>query len=382
MRERKKKGRRNNNSGNIQFRKGYHYVTVSAHYIDDNGKKIYRRKYLGKYKTLEEAEKAVGQYKEENGLDDDNKKLMKDYLSGWIKICRGKKAETTIKNQSDHIKNYIVPYIGDVKLVRLNSVDINSMTSHLLVDKKLSRNTVIAVINTLNAFLNYAINVGYIIANPIKKAQKIKPSPRLKYIPNNYEEIDLIMNEISSVKDYKISLLFCALCGLRRGEALAVKWEDINFAEKTLKISRQTIRTSNGRHYEKELKTEKSQRVVGLPGLIIEELEKTPKNERKGFIVKITKRKPNCFYYRFVKIREKLGLDDRTTLHSLRHIFATLLLRKGFTIDSVSKSLGHSSIKTTGDIYAHEIAEEQNKQADFLDNYIRRAIANNNQQLL
>ena len=377
----RKKGRRNNNSGNLQFRKGFWYVEVSAHYLNNDGKKVYRRKYLGRYKERSEAEGAVEKYKKENGLSIESKTLMKDYLRDWINVrCRGKKSESTINNQRDHIEKYIIPYIGNIALGKLKSTDINMMTSQLLVERKLSRNTVITIVNTLNASLNYAANEDYINKNPIKKAAKIKPSPRLKYVPNSYEEIDSIMRGITSIKEYKIPILFCVLCGLRKGEALAVKWSDIDFSEKTLKVCRQTIRSRDGRFYEKELKTEKSQRIVGLPGFVIEELEKTPKNERNGFVIKVTKRKPNCLYYRFVKTKEKLGINQGITLHSLRHIFATLLTRNVSTLDSVSKSLGHSSIKTTGDFYAHEIVGEQKKQADFLDKYIRKAIANDKQQ--
>ena len=350
----RKKGRRNNNSGNLQFRKGFWYVEVSVHFINDDGNKIYRRKYLGRFKNKTEAEQAVKQYQLENGISIESKTLMKDFLRDWISVrCRGKKQESTIFNQKDHIDNYIIPYIGNIMLGKLKSNDINLMTSQLLADRKLARNTVITITDTLNAALNYAVNEDYINKNPMKKAAKIKPSPRLKAIPNNYEQIFNLTKEIIAEKIYKIPFLLCLYGGLRRGEALGVKWEDIDFSRKTLRVSRQTI-TSGGRIYEKELKTEKSQRVIVLPDIVIEELEKIAKPERKGFIIKITRRKPYCFYYRFRKIIQKLKMES-VTIHSLRHINASLLLNNGISIDSVSRRLGHSSIKVTGDIYAHEI---------------------------
>ncbi len=373
----RKKGRRNNNSGNLQFRKGFWYVEVSVHFINDDGNKIYRRKYLGRFKNKTEAEQAVKQYQLENGISIESKTLMKDFLRDWISVrCRGKKQESTIFNQKDHIDNYIIPYIGNIMLGKLKSNDINLMTSQLLADRKLARNTVITITDTLNAALNYAVNEDYINKNPMKKAAKIKPSPRLKAIPNNYEQIFNLTKEIIAEKIYKIPFLLCLYGGLRRGEALGVKWEDIDFSRKTLRVSRQTI-TSGGRIYEKELKTEKSQRVIVLPDIVIEELEKIAKPERKGFIIKITRRKPYCFYYRFRKIIQKLKMES-VTIHSLRHINASLLLNNGISIDSVSRRLGHSSIKVTGDIYAHEILGAQEKEAKILDEISKKAIMNNN----
>ncbi len=361
----RKKGRRTNNSGNFNWRKNKLYIYMS----EPKFKGDRSRKLIGIARTLSEGEDIVLKYKRDNGIivsSAEAKKTVEEFLEDWLIKCQGKQALTTLAHYRHNIETNIVPYIGEIKLHMLKSDDINNMTAKLY-NRGLSKNTISLVVTILNTALNYAIDCDWITKNVVKKAKKLKADPRKKIIPNREQCADLI-KEFMKEKDYKIPLLFCLLLGLRRGEALAVKWEDIDFNSNYLKVNKQVV-YEEGCTVIRKPKTNSSIRNILMPQTLKEELMKVPKNDRFGYVVKSSKRKLYTFYRCFARICKRLNLKN-ITLHSLRHANSSYLLNGGASLDSVSRHLGHSSIRVTGDIYAHEIHGTQEKEAAIIDNLV------------
>ena len=361
----RKKYRRANGHGSIQHINKWWYVRAPFDLSTS------RRESLGRFKKKSDAEKCLTNYLLFNKAKIKSSSLLAVFLNDWIRKLKNKLKESTIDSYKSQIKNNVIPYIGNIALCSLKGKDIDNMTSSLL-ERGLTSNSVNAAIRILKTALNYAVRNDLIYKNPIKKAMKIKPSPRKKIIPN-YNQIELLVKRFMKEPVYKIPFLFCLCEGLRRGEALGVKWEDINLETRVISIRRQ-ISIDEKRIVIRPLKTDKPERSFVLSEITLEELNKVLKSDRFGFIVKNEYRNPNRFYNKFVKIREELGLDG-VCIHSLRHASASILLNNYVPIDIVSKRLGHSSIKITGDIYDHNIMNNQKQSADVMSGIMRNIMS-------
>lgn len=365
----RKKGRRPNNSGNFNWRDGkcYVYMTIPKQEKERNKS---GRKLIAVVSSIKEAEKAVRFYTENNAYNIKAEIPMELFLHKWLRISQANNQETTFYTTKSQIENNIIPWIANIKLSEIKSSDIDNLIIKLK-EKSLSSNTIKRTIGILKNAFNYAIKKELIIFNPVIKAITIKSTPTKKRIPTK-EQSKLLLKEITKEKIYKFPLLFCMLLGLRRGESLGVKWEDIDFNSRTIRINKQITIVGN-RIIEKRPKSDSSIRRIMLPDYLISELNKTPKAERFGYLVKQDHRKPNLYYNRFRKITNTLNLTG-ITIHSLRHYNCSYLLNGGASLDSVSRHLGHSSVRITGDIYAHEIQGTLEKEAMIINKLVEDSL--------
>lgn len=364
----RKKGRRPNNSGTFNWRNGKCYVYVSIARKEEENKKS--RKLIAVANTIKEAEKAVRIYTENNVYNIKADIPMEVFLRKWLKISKANYEESSFQTVKRQIEDNIIPWINKIKLSEVKSHDVNNLILKLK-EKSLSNNTIKKTIGTLKAAFNYAIKEELIIFNPVNKAITIKATPAKKRIPTK-EEAKLLFKEIIKEKTYKLPLLFCMFLGLRRGESLGIKWEDIDFDSKTIRINKQISLVEN-RIVEKRPKSDSSIRKIILPDYLVSELNKTPKAERFGYLIKQDHRKPNLYYNRFRIITNKLNLTG-VTIHSLRHYNCSCLLNNGASLDSVARHLGHSSIRTTGDVYAHEMQGTLEKEAMIINKLVEDSL--------
>ena len=165
--------------------------------------------------------------------------------------------------------------------------------------------------------------------------------------------------------------------GMRISEALALKWNDIDFDNKTLKIDSAMAVIKEDKKYvtiEKTTKRESSKRTVPLPQRaidILRDLEKENPNHKKKDFVCITSKK-TLFSVRNIErvlknILDALEIEENYTLHSLRHGYGSILLSKGLDIKLVSELLGHKDVTTTYNIYIKIYNKDKNKAADIFD---------------
>ena len=166
--------------------------------------------------------------------------------------------------------------------------------------------------------------------------------------------------------------------GMRRGECCALKWEDINYAERSIHVCRNAVKTTGNEIIVKAPKTKAGNRYVyfsaEMESLLREyeafcaaETERYDRREqtkddyvfrRKGMELPMT---PSTFTWRFKKILRANNLPDDLNVHSLRHTAASLFIASGTDVGTVAGLLGHSQPSTTLDIYTH--AFDKNKKA-------------------
>lgn len=337
MRFRNKKGAIRYNENTKKF-----YASIPPARQDKDKKRI----YLGSFETLEKAQKAINLALKSR--DRGQIYTISEWLKAWIERSINLKSDSTISLHKRMSKN-INYYIGSIKLGDLVTSDIESMYSKLAANK--AKTTIHLIHRILNAALNKAVQDCLIQSNPAKGAKRPRLEPRLfAWLPKE-EDLPRLREAITQTTKYKFPLLFGLLAGLRPGEALAVKWSDIDFNIGTLKVNRQVVRVDNC-IVEKELKTTSSYRTVILAPQIMQELNKIPLNKRDGYIVKRYYQKPELVRYCLKNICLKIGIKTLSP-HKLRHLTATILIKEKVSPELVSQFLGHSNVKTTLEIYAH-----------------------------
>lgn len=179
-------------------------------------------------------------------------------------------------------------------------------------------------------------------------------------------------------------------CGLRRGEALGLRWSDVDLEGRVLRV-RGTLSVVNGRLSEGAPKTKASDASVGLSARVVEALvrqrEQQDRDREKwasGYADedRVFARedgsplRPEYVLRRFHVLADEAGLPH-CKLHGLRHAAASLMLGGGVPLAIVSKTLRHSQVSITADIYGHLSPEVAQAAADALDSVLDAAAAEN-----
>lgn len=142
-------------------------------------------------------------------------------------------------------------------------------------------------------------------------------------------------------------LLMLCLCGLRRGEALGARWQDLH--GDMLHVCRQRQKVE-GKLVSRRLKSERSDRTLQLPPWLLADLAATPRTIT-GWILDTT---PDHLYKDHRRVLQAAQLPP-VTLHGLRHTFATEAARQGLPMKHLQTALGHAKVKLTADLYADHL---------------------------
>lgn len=305
------------------------------------------------------------------------RKTVGEYLSGWLEDYTkiGRLRPTTAESYCLMIEKYVLPYIGNIALEKLTGQDLErlycQLEEHGRIQKKggLSPTTVAYVHRILNEALNHAVAYRLI---PINPEQHIIKKPTRKHFHAEFysgEEVRSLMAAIGK-HHLRLPVALAALCGLRRGECLGLKTEDIDFEKGCLYIRRQ-LTVKNNVVAVSEPKTHNSIRQVPLAPevaeMIREQIQHNDKRKKQlgaeyhdgGWL--ICKEdgswiNPNYLSHHFRDFLASHGFR-KIRFHDLRHTYATLMLKADVPLKVVSSILGHSSITITADLYTHVMDE-------------------------
>ncbi len=164
--------------------------------------------------------------------------------------------------------------------------------------------------------------------------------------------------------------------GLRRGELLGLKWEDIDLEQGSLRVRRQVARI-NGEIVEAPLKTKNSYRTLPLAEGTVAVLKEQRKKAGESLWVFPSPTggpmSPDSVLHMLHRVLDRAGLPH-IRFHDLRHTFATLALQNGVDIKTVSEMLGHYSAGFTLDTYTHTTTAMQKAAADKVGSFIAQAV--------
>ena len=371
--------RRANGEGNIRKRKdGRWEGRYTAGHNPTTGKAIYKN-VLGKTQA-EVKEKLKKAIEETKGLDIAKAEsyTVGQWMDVWYKYyAKIKVRVSSHKTYEGYIKNHIKPNIGNIPLTKLTTLDLQMMYQKLLtggrVDrlesqnqpKGLSAKTVRTLNQIISSAMKLAMEQKLIAHNPADGCALPRVEHReMKTLPA--EQLAAFLNEAKKTGTYEMYYLDLAT-GMRRGELLGLKWEDIDFDHGVIHIRRQVARL-NGTVQEAPLKTRNSYRNISI-GADAVELLKQKKEQDNGKSVYVFPSPtggplaPDSVLHMFHRVLERAGLP-KIRFHDLRHTFATLALQNGVDIKTVSGMLGHFSAGFTLDTYAHVTTVAQREAAD------------------
>lgn len=330
-------------------------------------------------------------------LGDPGRLTVGEYLlDKWLNHIRPSVAPKTLDTYAMLMRAYVVPDLGGLRLDRLRPLAIQGLYDRLLLSGRkdgrggLSPRSVLHIHRVLCKSFGQAVKWGLLGVNPALATEPPSAkSPEMQAL-DEAETVRLL--ETARGSRLHGPILLAAVTGLRRGELLALRWQDIDLPAKCLHV-RRSLGMVAGELIFSEPKTAKSRRRITLPGIAVEML-RALKHEQgqesvdagpcwqdeEGLVFTRPDGRPmspNAFTKAFGEIVQKAGLGIR--FHDLRHGHASQLLRQGVNVKAVSERLGHSTIQLTLDTYSHLLGDWQTALADGVETAYRTAIADREQ---
>lgn len=297
-------------------------------------------------------------------------KWMAEYV---VPNCR----QMTRERYERAIKRHILPEVGHIQLVRLNPRHIQALEAKLS-SRGMASAGVELIHNIVSGALKYALRMEVVWRN-VAQAVTTPRAPRIEVEPPDIGGVTRILEDARTEEHPLFPCIhLIAYTGIRRGEALGLRWQDVNLGAGTISIVQ-----SLGRSVEKGLifqppKTNSGRRVIDL-----DEDTVTVLRVHQGQQLLHKARLDGAFqdqglvfpgqlggplnpmaltrtYQSFAK---RVGLAG-ARVHDLRHFHASVMLQSGQTLLLVGKRLGHVSVVTTGDVYGHLLPGWQKEAAN------------------
>ena len=375
-------------TGHLREKDGYYHIVLN--YVDGHGKRHTPSKSTGlpvkgnkkrAEKMLMDARAAQEAELEakvtEQSAENTSASLIPftEFLLDWLEMTKKNVEETTYGAYAMGIKNKIIPYFEEhhpgLALCEVTPKHIQDYYTYELTVRGVSANTVIHRHANIRKALQHAFKLGLIDSNP---ADRIERPKKEKFVGSFYEEDELNhLFEVVRGDPIELGVILGAFYGLRRSEAVGLKWDAIDFKKKTITI-RHTVTqvTIDGKSkiiQKDRTKTKSSYRSLPLvPPFeeLLHRLKAKQEQNRKlcgrAYCIKYTDYiyvneigelvKPGYLTQRFPYILEKNGLR-KIRYHDLRHSCASLLYANGVSLKEIQEWLGHSDIATTSNIYTH-----------------------------
>ncbi len=369
--------RRGHNEGSIYLRKDGRWV---ASITLENNK---RKDIYGKTrKEVQEKLKVALHDAQQGTLVTGPQQTVAQYLDEWLKVHKQVIRPRSYERYEAIIRLHLVPTLGKLPLQKLTGQHLQRLYTQKL-ESGLSSTTVSAIHNMLHTALDNAIKLGILTRNV---CEVVSPPRKIhkEMKPLTPEQVRQLLEAAKGHPQEALFILALAT-GMRRGELLGLKWQDISFDRGALQVRRALTRMPTGQGYkETEPKTRKSRRSIVLTAFAIEALKKHQVRQQEMklaagdaweehdyvFCTSTGKHLSpgNDVLVQLKKLLVKAGLPD-IRFHDLRHSTATLLLSKGVHPKVVQEILGHSEISMTLDTYSHVLPTMQKDAMDGLNDF-------------
>ena len=378
--------KRANGEGNIRKRKdGRWEGRYTAGHDPVTGKQIIKN-VLGK--TQVEVKEKLKKALVEAGQVDfakSGKYTVGAWMDEWFEnVAKIKVRPSSHQTYKGYIDNHIKPNIGNMPLEKLTTMDLQKFYRNLLTKgraerieskeqpKGLSAKTVRNINQVISSAMDLAVAQKIILVNPTNACELPKVEHQeMQIIPA--EQLQAFLDEARATGVYEMYYIELAT-GLRRGELLGLKWQDVDWKNGIIKVRRQVARI-DGEIVEAPLKTKNSYRAVTISPQAIEVLKQQKaktKELKEPYIFPSPNGGPislDSVNNMLKRVLERTGIP-KVRFHDLRHTFATIALQNGVDSKTVSGMLGHFSAGFTLDTYAHVTTSAQKEAAQTIGNVL------------
>ncbi len=289
----------------------------------------------------------------------------------WAKVHEGKVRPKTWEGYSHYLRRQILPYFADYPAKNINAESIDNFLSHCLA-AGLAPQTVTKYFRLLKQILQQGVIWGYLNRNPGEYVKPPKPGLRKEAHFLTPRELQVLME--AALPQHEALISVACLTGMRRGELLALSWDDVDYLNNRLFVRKAV---SGGKI--SMPKSQYSRRLINIPRSVMELLRKhearlraeLPQNlldlvfpNKSGNLMEHS----SLFRYCFWPTLKRAGLP-RIRFHDLRHSFASMLIHRGENIKYVQRVLGHSSVQVTIDVYGHLLPDVGREAAERLEEF-------------
>ena len=297
-----------------------------------------------------------------------SKRTTGGYLEYWLKnIAPNQLRPTTLHFYTRITQKYLMPNLGGIPLTQLKPEHIRMMLNRMKSDAAGDR-TLQQVRNILSGALREALKLEYVTRNAARLVDPPEYAPPEKKVWTK-KQVSHFLGVVKGHKHYPLFLLL--LCyGLRRGEALGLRWADVDFGNGLIKI-RQSLYEIESKPFFGKPKTKAGIRDLPMLPLVRKALlehRAASGHFDDGLVFHSRVGKPvhpECLRKTFKFLAKQAGLPP-LTLHETRHTAATLLAEAWPSPKEAQIILGHASIKTTLEIYTHSSLEKKAQALDAL----------------
>ena len=339
-------------------KRGTYYC--SFYYTDWTGAK--KRKKKEGFKTQREAKAFEVDFlsKQQNNCN----MLFKNLVELYLDDAKTRVRNTTFANKKLLIDSKITPYFSSLNISEITPNHIRQWQNELKKENY-SETYQKAINNQLTAIFNFAIKYYNLSSSPATKAGSIgkKNAESMKFWT-----VEEFKQFIEYSKKPNVTLAFKILfwTGMRRGELMALTFDDIDLESKTISITK-TYTKLNNKAVINPPKTAKSKRVVAISDSLLEDIKAYFQSiyDYKG-TDRIFNFGLNYLRYCMCSICKKSGVKP-IRVHDLRHSHASLLIELGFTPLAISERLGHEKVQTTLNTYSHLYPNKDNMIANKLN---------------
>ncbi len=278
--------------------------------------------------------------------------------------------QSTIVTFKSYLRKHLLPCFGNLKVMEITPMLLKQFMQ-IKLKEGLSFKTVNNCLAIISVIIQKMVDDGIVGQNPVKKVKNLKlPKKEMKFL--ELTEIDKILEAAKLYCPNTHALLATAIMtGARKGELLALTWNDIDLEARKISITKTLFRKSTD-----SPKTKTSNRRIDIPVKLAEILQEWKPNCPKGnknLVFPNTKGEyadaGNTHRYKFKKVLKVAGVKD-IRFHDLRHTFASLLISKDAPIKYTQSQMGHSSIQITLDVYGHLMEEANQKGIEALNSIL------------
>ncbi len=297
--------------------------------------------------------------------------LVEGMRSGRVRTRSGDRYKpSAIRGYDAALRDRIVPILGGKRLGDVQRRDVQKLADELLAEGR-DPSTIRNALMPLRVIYRRALEDGDVAVNPCT-------SLRLPAVRGRRERIaapDEAQRLLDALPDRDRAIWATALyAGLRRGELMALRWEEVDLAAGLIRVERSY---DDKGHVEIEPKSRSGRRTVPIVGALRDALvdHRARQGRDEGLVFGSTEEtpfQPSNLWRRAQTAWKRAGLEP-IGLHEARHTFASVLIAAGVNAKAITTFMGHASIQTTYDLYGKLMPGSEAEAAALVDAYLARA---------